>query len=145
VNKHIDVFTNDPDHPRTTLKITGKVLNFALVEPSYARLVGRAGTDIKKTVTIIREKAFPFKILKAKARNGKDIAIDMHEFTDAGKNGYTLTIENKMKKTGRYADAVILTTDSKIRPTIIVPVYGQIVSITPRSVPSQSGKNTSGG
>jgi len=144
VNKHIDVFTNDPDYPRTTLNITGKVLDFARVEPAYARLVGRAGTDIQKTITITREKAFPFKILKATARNGKDIAVDIHEFTESDKNGYTLTIENKKKDTGRYADAVILTTDSKIKPTIIVPVYGQIITITPQPSRSQSGKRTSG-
>jgi len=101
------------------------------MEPRYARLVGPAGTDIKKAITITREKAYPFKILDAKARNGKDIAFDVREFNKADGEGYVLTIENKKPFAGRYADTVILTTDSKIKPTIRVPVYGQIISAAP--------------
>ena len=145
MHKHIEVFTNDSTYPRVTLQITGKVLNFARVEPAYARLVGRVGTDIEKTITITREKAFPFKIIQAKPRNGSYITVNIHEFNHSDKSGYSLTIENKKKESGRYADAVILTTDSKIKPLIIVPVYGQIIATAPPSPPSQSGKTTQGG
>jgi hypothetical protein len=128
-----------------TLKITGNVLNFARVEPAYARLVGRVGTNIEKTITITREKAFPFKIIQAKPRNGTYIAVNIHEFNQSDKSGYSLTIENKKKESGRYADAVIVTTDSKIKPLIVVPVYGQVIAAAPPSPPSQSGKTTRGG
>ncbi len=120
------MFTSDPDNARVRLAITGKVLNFAKMEPKYARLVGTAGTDIKKAITITREKAYPFKIVTAKARNGKDIAFDLQEFSKDDGEGYILTIENKKTVTGRYADTVILTTDSQIKRTITVPVYGQL-------------------
>jgi hypothetical protein len=145
VHKHIEVFTNDPTYPRIALDITGKVLNFARVDPAYARLVGRVGSTIEKTVTITREKAFPFKIIRANPRNGTNIAVNIHEFNQSGKSGYTLTIENKKKNSGRYADAVILTTDRKIKPMIVVPVYGQIIAAAPPSTPSGSGKTTQGG
>jgi hypothetical protein len=120
------------------LSITGKVLQFARLEPAYVRLVGEVGTDIKKTITITREREYPFKILKVKARKGKDIVFDLKEFKKDDGDGYILTIENKKTATGRYADSLILTTDSSIKPTITVPVYGQIFSTAPapKSAPS---------
>ncbi len=115
------------------------------MEPAYARLVGQAGTDIKKAITITREKAYPFKILEAKARNGNDIAFDVQEFSKADGDGYILTIENKKTVAGRYADTVILTTDSNIKPTITIPVYGQIISAAPQPVPTPPKKSASDG
>ncbi len=115
------------------------------MEPAYARLVGPAGTNIKKVITITREKAYPFQIITAKARNGKDIEVDVQEFSKTDGDGYILTIENKKMVAGRYADKVILTTDSKIKPTITVPVYGQIISVAPQSKPTPLQKSTSDG
>ena len=145
LRKNIEVFTNDPANARITLTISGSVLNFATMEPRYARLVGKAGTDIKKTITITREKAYPFQIVGIKARNGKDIAFDVKPFSKADIEGYVLTIENKKAVAGRYADSVILTTDSKIKPTITVPVYGQIISSASQPEPIAPKKNTSEG
>lgn len=121
------------------------MLNFAKMEPKYARLVGKAGTDIKKTITITREKAYPFEVVGVKARNGKDIVVDVKPFSKAGNEGYVLTIENKKTDAGRYADSVILTTDSTIKPTITVPVYGQIISSASQPEPISPKKNASEG
>ncbi|MBC2710194.1 MAG: hypothetical protein HGJ94_04085 [Desulfosarcina sp.] len=115
------------------------------MEPAYARLVGPVGTDINKAITITREKAYPFKILAAKARNGNDIAVNVKEFSKADGDGYVLTIENKKTAAGRYADMVILTTDSKIKPTITVPVYGQIISAAPQPKRTPTNKSASDG
>jgi hypothetical protein len=115
------------------------------MDPAYARLVGQAGTDIKRAITITREKAYPFKILEAKARNGNDIAVDVQEFSKADGDGYILTIENKKMVAGRYADTVILTTDSSIKPTISIPVYGQIMSAAPQPVPAPPKRSASEG
>jgi len=120
-------------------------MHFARMDPAYARLVGQAGTDIKKAITITREKAYPFKILGAKARNGNDIAFDVQEFSKADGDGYILTIENKKTAAGRYADTVILTTDSSIKPTITIPVYGQIIAATPQSEPTPPKRSASDG
>ena len=111
---------------------------FAHLKPAFARLVGAVGTDIQKTITITREKDYPFKILKVKARKGKDIAFDLKEFSKDDGDGYILTVQNRKTATGRYADRLILTTDSSVKPTITVPVYGQILSTAPASknVPS---------
>jgi hypothetical protein len=135
-------------HGRVTLNITGKIDHFALMKPAFARLVGKAGTEIKKTITITREKDYPFKILKVKARKGKDFVFDLKEFSENDTDGYLLTIENRKMESGRYADKLTLTTDSSIKPTITVPVYGQIHSTEPakKNTPSTSStqKSTEG-
>lgn len=127
------------------MNITGAVSHFARMDPAYARLVGQAGTEIKKAITITREKDYPFKILGVKARNGNDIVFDVQEFNKADENGYILTIGNKKTVAGRYADTVILTTDSSIKPTITIPVYGQILSAAPQPVPTPPKKSASEG
>ncbi len=140
LKKSIAVFTDDPVASRITLTISGNIVNFAKIKPKYVRLVGNAGTDIKTTITITREEAYPFSIVEAKARNGKDISIDIKEFENTDGKGYTLTIENKKKIVGRYADTVVLKTDSKVKPIITIPVYGQIISEVfqqPRTEPSK--------
>lgn len=91
------------------------------------------GEDIKKAITITLNKSYPFKIVEAKARDGKEIAIDLKSFTQADAEGYILTIENRKSVAGRYADSVILTTDSTVKPTITVPVYGQIIAVAPKA------------
>ena len=113
--------------------MTGNVAQFASLKPTFARLVGEVGTDIKKTITITREKDFPFKIVDVHARNGKDIAFDLKEFTKADGDGYILTVENRKTATGRYTDSLILKTDSTVKPTITVRVYGQIYVTKPAS------------
>ena len=145
LNKNIEVFTNDSANARISLNIQGTVLNFARLEPAYARLVGPVGANIKKTITIIREKAYPFKILQAKARNGSDITFDFKEFSNTKGEGYILTIVNKKTAAGRYADTVILTTDSSIKSTITVPVYGQIISAAPQPAPPPPEKGATDG
>jgi hypothetical protein len=110
------------------LTISGKVLHFAKLEPKYARLIGHVGTEIKQTITITREKDYPFSVVKAKARNGKEITIDVKEFKKENSDGYILTIENKKSVPGRYSDTLVLTTDSKVKPTLTIPVYGRIMS-----------------
>jgi hypothetical protein len=142
MKKNIEVFTSDPTQARIILSISGNVRNFATLEPKYARLVGKAGSEIKRAITITREKAYPFKIVEAKARNGKDIAFVIKEFSETEGDGYILTIENKKTAAGRYADTVILTTDSSIKRTISVPVYGQILSATPVPAPQSSTEKT---
>jgi hypothetical protein len=145
LKKNIDVFTDDPKKPRTTLSISGEVLRFAKLEPAYARLVGPSGTNVKRTVTITREKEYPFKVIDAKAKKGRDIRIALDEFNNDKGSGYILTIENTKSTPGRYADRVILNTDSKVKQTITVPVYGQIIAPPPKPKSTPTGKAPSEG
>ena len=91
---------------------------------------GYTGEHPKKKVTIIPLEKYPFKILKVHAKNGKDIRFQLNEEKNATGIQYALTIENQRLEKGRYFDIITLETDSKIKPTLSVRVYGDIKSRT---------------
>jgi len=125
--------------------MAGSVLNFARIEPKYARLVGKAGTKIQNEITITREKDYPFTILQSNARSGKDIVFTIKEFSKDGLDGYLLTIENTRTEPGRYADTLTLITDSPVKSRLQIPVYGQVIPADPQPPAKPGQGNTSGG
>jgi hypothetical protein len=102
------------------------VEKFATVIPRAVNLRGFVGDTIKKSVTIIPEKKYDFKITKSHARNGKYINFQLEQVKGAERTEYALTIENLRTDPGRYSDVIILETDSEIRPNLSVRVYGNL-------------------
>ena len=97
---------------------------------------GFTGEQIIKKVTIIPEEKYPFKVLKVRARNGQDIRFQLEEENKEEGLRYALIVENQRAQTGRYFDVITLETDSQIRPTLDVRVYGDLM-------PRPEGKNKS--
>jgi hypothetical protein len=126
MKKNAVVYTNDKNHPQQDLVISGPVEKFATIRPQHVSLRGYAGDAIKGKVTIIPEKKYAFKILSARAQNGKNINIKLDEIKKSGAPAYELNIENLKQETGRYYDTIILTTDSQIRPELNLRVYGYL-------------------
>jgi hypothetical protein len=93
-------------------------------------LRGYTGEYPKKKVTITPLGKYPFKILKVHAKNGNDIRFQLNEEKSEKGLQYALTIENQRLEKGRYFDIITLETDSKIKPTLSVRVYGDIKSRT---------------
>jgi hypothetical protein len=120
------VRTNDPQHPRIRLTISGYVENFASIQPSRIRLSGIAGHAIAVPVTIVPEEKYPFKILEVEAADGRNIRYELQERTGAGEKGYTLRVENIKKEEGSYRDVIRLQTDSTVKPLIQIHVSGYI-------------------
>ncbi len=89
---------------------------------------GFTGEHLKRKVTIIPLEKYPFKILKVRAKNGKEIRFQLQEEKSEKGLQYALTVENQRLQKGRYFDIITLETDSKIRPTLSVRVYGDIQS-----------------
>ena len=77
-------------------------------------------------MTIIPLEKYPFKILKVRAKNGKDIRFQLQEEKSEKGRQYALTVENQRLQKGRYFDIITLETDSKIRPTLNVRIYGDL-------------------
>ena len=75
---------------------------------------------------IIPEKKYPFKIINSRAKDGKNIKYQLEETMVSDTTAYQLNIENLKTDAGRYYDAIILETDSKIRPQLSVRVYGYL-------------------
>jgi hypothetical protein len=126
IRKHATLFTNDEKNPRLQLTISGSVDKFVTIKPNRVKLRGVVGDEIKSKVTITPEKKYPFKIVKASARNGKDIHFELSE--EKGDEGpvYALVIENKRLQQGRYFDMITLETDSEIQPKLSIRVYGDL-------------------
>ncbi len=126
MKKTAGVYTNDKNRPRQDLVISGPVEKFVTIRPQHVSLRGFAGDPIKGQVTIVPEKKYPFKILDARAKDGKNINFQLDEVKNTNGQAYELKIENLREKTGRYYDTIILKTDSKVRPELNVRVYGYL-------------------
>ena len=124
--KAADVYSDDPLHPKKQIFITGFVERFADIQPrGIVRLIGYLGSDIKRTVIITPEKKYPFEIKNISAKDGKDFAFELKE-KQANTEGYVLTITNKKKDKGRYYDTLFIDTDSKVKPTIPIRIFGDV-------------------
>jgi hypothetical protein len=89
-------------------------------------LHGVTGEEIKRKVTIIPTPKYPFKIVKVRVRDGKDISYQLSEETSENGQKYALTVKNKRMEKGSYFDIITLETDSKIKPELQIRVYGQL-------------------
>jgi hypothetical protein len=126
MSKNIIVYTNDPKNLRPQFTISGQVDKFATIAPPVARLYGLAGTPIKTTIQILTKEKYPFRIIEARAKDGKNIHFRLQEENSSRPVKYLLTIENKKQEKGRYYDVVYLKTDSRLVPQLRVSVYGNI-------------------
>jgi hypothetical protein len=126
MSKTAEILTDDTQKPKHKLVIAGKVEKFVTVIPRAVSLRGFVGDPIKKSVSIIPEEKYKFKITNARAKNGKFIDFELEEIKGAKRTEYSLTVRNLRKEKGRYSDLIILETDSKIRPNVNVRVYGYL-------------------
>ena len=124
MTKTADIFTDDPRNQKLKITISGNVEKFVTIIPRTVSLRGIVGDTIKKSVTIIPEKNYEFKITKVHARNGKYIQYQLEEVKGTQRTEYALVVENLRTEPGRYSDMITLETDSKIRRSIDVRVYG---------------------
>ncbi len=122
VRESAGVETNDPTKKDLTIALIGMVEKFAIVTPDRVTIIGSAGSELKSHVTVSPTAQYPFKVTGMRLKNGEFIQAS-YEWKDGEKKAY-VQIENRMKEKGRYVDAVILTTDSPIKPEIHIPVYG---------------------
>ncbi len=123
MSKTAEVVSNDPKEPVVQLMVAGSVDKFATITPRMVSLRGAVGETLKQSVTIVPEDKYPFKILEAQARDGKNIRVALNEVTEAGKPSYALVVENLQSAAGSYNDSVVLKTDSKLQPELEVRVF----------------------
>ncbi len=127
MKKNIQVETDDPQKQQLQLTISGTVEKFASIQPARLMLTGTAGQPLKASVSIVPEKNYPFKIIRVSAKKGDFIKVSpAGGDTQADGAGYKIEVENLKADAGRYYDSIEIRTDSKIRPKLTVPVYGNI-------------------
>ncbi len=120
----VKVDTNDPQRPKLELSVSGEVREFASVLPRYVTLRGKAGTEVGEIITILP--IHPFTVRGVRAQDGKRIPVKVNEKITGGRKSYVVTVENIMNQPGQYADTVVVETDSKVKPEIIIGVWGVI-------------------
>jgi hypothetical protein len=131
LTKTVMVHTNDPVKPMHELTIIGDVEKFADILPKgMIRLAGISGKPIKQTITIVPTKKYPFTINGVSAQRTGNIKVALAEQRPNadGVIGYTVTVENLKKEKTKYFDGVAIRTTSKIKPLIVIGVYGEIQS-----------------
>lgn len=126
IRKTIFVSTNDPRQPNVNLTIGGEVKKFAEITPKFARLEGKVGETLEQDITIIPQPDLPFKIKKIEAKKGEFIKYFLIEPEEKTPLKFILHVENTKSEAGRYADYIQLRTDSKIKRTLNIGVYGYI-------------------
>ena len=109
------------------LTIIGNINNFVTIIPKRVTLRGFAPDPIVRTVKIIPEEKYPFKMVGDRTVNKKYISYELKEVKRSEKKEYVLTVANLKKEKGRYFETIKLKTDSKIRPEISIRVYGYIL------------------
>ena len=119
--------------------ITGQVERFVTIRPRQINLRGFAGDPIRAAVTIIPEKKHPFQIVNSRARDGRNIRFRLEKIETGNRPGYKLEVENVKPDPGRYYDAIILETDSKIRPRLTVRVFAFLREAEGRKTKSSGG------
>jgi len=134
IRENARIQTNDKTRPGLSVTVTGFVEKFADIRPKRILLSGTAEKPIKGQVTVIPKAKYPFKILSARARQGKYIKFDLTKDKRSNAMGYVLTVENLKKENGRYADVIFLKTNNKLRPEIPIYVIGNILSVPPNKI-----------
>jgi hypothetical protein len=121
------VYTNHKKYPVSTIQVFGDIIRFASITPKNVILAGSWKEEIKATVVIIPEKAYPFKITGLKARKGWNIGYDFKEIRKDGRPAFLITVRNVSRKKGGYRDIVFVETNSDVRPEIRIRVNGDII------------------
>ncbi len=140
------MFTNDPEPERRQVGLTiqGQVKQFVSINPNRVRMAGQVGNEIKSKVSIVPQSEYPFKILEVKTEKPDNIRVEMETVQKETATEYLLTVVNLKQAKTRYADNIILKTDSSVRPELKINVYGNIFDPPPQTPDKMDEKAQSG-
>lgn len=102
------------------------VEKFAEIRPERVRLSGQVDQRLFADVEIVPRKDLPFTIERVRAKSGEFIKYDWIKRCTEGHDRCVLRVENTRKDKGRYVDALYISTNSNLRPTIPIYITGMI-------------------
>ena len=138
LRKGFTVYTNDTLRPQVKLSVTGKVKGYVTLNPRAVRLFGPVGRPLSGSVKILPLEGHAFSIKEVKAQQNQFIRFQVKPMDKAtGKKGYLLEVENTKNAPGSYRDTILITTDSKAKPLLRVPIYARI-----QGPPTPGGKKS---
>lgn len=121
-SKSATVHSNDPQQPKVRIGISCIVKQYISVKPSNrVSLVGFEGEKINKEATITSLEDQLFKITEITS----DIDDKIKYKLKTKKKGreYTIEIKNRSTEEGSFQGKIVLKTNSKKKPHIVLPVH----------------------
>jgi len=103
------------------------------IKPQRVILRGPVGAELSKKVIIIPETPVPFKIMKVAQMHSTNFRTTLKEIEKSGKKAYELTVENMVKKAGKYHDQINIITDRSDFMPLTIRVDGYIDAIDPQT------------
>jgi len=125
--KQITVHSNDPLQPVVTLTLQGEILVEVEVEPAQLYLGKvRRGASVTHTIELLYDASKPIAITNV-TTDSPLVSVQTEELEKQGKKGKKLlVILKKDAPLGRVSTEINVTTTSQKRPSLSIPVFGQI-------------------
>ena len=124
-NRHVQVFTNDPENKVMNIVMTGKVDKFAGIVPSSAVLKGKADEPVETMVSLIPDKKYPFQVTGTQMDNFLEDKIE-YKLETSDNGCVVLRVKNLFHEKGQYRGYIRLQTDNPQKPEIQIRVIGNI-------------------
>ncbi len=124
VNKRVTVFSNDPNDSQILLAVRGKIEHYVILKPRAINFWGTADRKLARKVEIIPGKEIKLLIKKIRSTILNEVKYKLNAGKKEGE--YLLTVENIRTTHGRYYGKIIMETNLKEKPELILKVYGNI-------------------
>jgi hypothetical protein len=118
------VRTDDPEKPRFTVTVTGKVDQVVTINPKRVYLQGNQGDTLETMVEITPSQKYQFSILGLELKKNTDIKASLIA-PKGDEKSWKIRVKAGSDKAGQIYDLLTLKTDSKYKPSIAIRVYAE--------------------
>jgi hypothetical protein len=119
--KSATIRSNDPQHPSYTIKLKGTIKSYITVQPSpRAYLTGFEGDTLSQNLKISTNETAPFTITNITSTLDDKITYEIKPLLE--EKAYELIINTREDLQGRSIGKITLTTSSKKKPKLDIPV-----------------------
>jgi hypothetical protein len=136
--KQVTVHSNDPVNPVVTLTLQGEIAVEVEVNPAQLYLGKvRRGASATHVIELLHDASKPISITNV-AADSPLVSVQTEELEKSGKKGKKLIVTlKKDAPLGRVSTEINVTTTSQKRPSLSIPVFGQVegdLVVTPSQV-----------
>ena len=118
------VQTDDPEKPKFTVTVTGKVDQVVTIKPKSVYLQGNQGDTLETMIEITPSQKYQFSILSLEQKKNTDIKASLIA-PEGDKKSWQIKVKAESDKAGQIYDLLTLKTDSKYRPSLAIRVYAK--------------------
>ena len=128
-SKSATIRSNDPQHPSYRIKLTGTIKNYITVQPSpRAYLTGYEGDVLSHILKISTNEVPPLTITNITSTLDDKITYEIKPLVEG--KVYELSIKTREGVEGRSIGTITVTTNSKKKPKLDIPIRINFKNIT---------------